>query len=324
MSFWILILDCNTSLRKIHGLFLSPWRRRTLSIGPCGLRNVSSRSSEVSTRYTITSCPPTDTETLRTIVEKHVRSLDRFLQAKPVAAHTLRAFRQVHDAVPVDTPIILDSGCGTGRSSLHLGRLYPDAVVLGIDRSVARLSKNPNFQSSVASDDGPSDDALLVRQAADNVWLVRAELVDFWRCCIDAGWESSIAQHFVLYPNPYPKKSRIKSRLYAHPGFPLLLRLGGDRLTVRSNWRTYLDEFSAAVHTAAACLSTTPDDGDTRDEVDGKTGVYGKNYAQRYLASTQEEAKLLDLTLIPWTNFEEKYHNVGERTYELVLKPISK
>jgi hypothetical protein len=85
-----------------------------------------------------------------------------------------------------------------------------------------------------------------------------------------------------------------------------------------------LDEFSAAVHTAAACLSTTPDDGDTRDEVDGKTGVYGKNYAQRYLASTQEEAKLLDPTLIPWTNFEEKYHNVGERTYELVLKPISK
>ena len=39
-------------------------------------------------------------------------------------------------------PIILDSGCGTAKSTIRLGLQYPDAIVLGIDRSLLRLTKN--------------------------------------------------------------------------------------------------------------------------------------------------------------------------------------
>ena len=39
-------------------------------------------------------------------------------------------------------PIILDSGCGTATSTIRLGLQYPDAIVLGIDRSLLRLTKN--------------------------------------------------------------------------------------------------------------------------------------------------------------------------------------
>jgi tRNA (guanine-N7-)-methyltransferase len=96
--------------------------------------------------------------------------LDIFLSKKPIAAHTQQAFYSLHDLIGEEAkskPIIMDSGCGTCRSSILLGQMYPDHLVIGVDRSLARLSK----QGMVSSED-------------DNpVILLRAELVDFWRCC---------------------------------------------------------------------------------------------------------------------------------------------
>jgi hypothetical protein len=75
------------------------------------------------TQYTI-DCPPTDPETLKTVVTKHVQSLDRYLSKKPIAGHTRAAFDQLQQQNPDllvqsrDSKLILDSGCGTGRSSL--------------------------------------------------------------------------------------------------------------------------------------------------------------------------------------------------------------
>lgn len=37
--------------------------------------------------------------------------------------------------------VVLDSGCGTGRSSVWLAETYPHLPVIGIDRSAVRLSK---------------------------------------------------------------------------------------------------------------------------------------------------------------------------------------
>ena len=104
------------------------------------------------------------------------------------------AFDQVCSYISNCTsPIILDSGCGTGRSSLLLGELYPSHVVIGIDRSMARLSRNSKFRNgnehrSFDNDKSLNDDSSninanipTVQQAAPNVFLVRAELVDFWR-----------------------------------------------------------------------------------------------------------------------------------------------
>ena len=53
------------------------------------------------------------------------------------------------------------------------------------------------------------------------------------------------AQHYLLYPNPWPKKAHLKRRIHGHPSFPLLKQLGGA-IEVRSNWKIYVDEFAAA------------------------------------------------------------------------------
>ena len=163
-----------------------------------------------------------------------------------------------------------------------MGRLYPASIIIGVDRSVSRLSKN-TFTAAAArkrkakqqhSSDGDDNDddvadsliensnifdstvvpesendcSVLVQRVAANVWLVRAELADFWRLLIanDDGvimTTKNIERHYLLYPNPYPKPARLKQRWYAHPAFPLLFQLGGGTTTttttttiVRSNW----------------------------------------------------------------------------------------
>merc|ERR1719253_1664867 len=92
------------------------------------------------TIYTIddTVCLPADEEVLRKIATKHCKSLDKYLENSPIAAHTEAAFLEVKrysekffpdGAIPKhsspgnsDEPgLILDSGVGTGRSSRMLG-----------------------------------------------------------------------------------------------------------------------------------------------------------------------------------------------------------
>lgn len=160
------------------------------------------------------------------------RALDNQWQ-RPVADHTRAAFEhaqrfyQAHGG-----PLILDAGCGTGRSTRQLARRYPHACVLGIDRSADRLSRDYSRELG----DFP-----------DNALLVRADLVDFWRLAHLAGWQP--ARHCLFYPNPYPKASQLKRRWHAHPVFPVLLALGGA-LELRSNWQIYVEEFALAIRQA--------------------------------------------------------------------------
>lgn len=160
--------------------------------------------------------------------------------------------------------------------------MYPDQVVVGVDRSAARLSKQPTSPL-------PS-----------NALLIRAELVDFWRCC--SRGRIPIDRHYLLYPNPNPKPSLLTKRWYAHPSFPLLLQLG-TQLTVRSNWKAYLDEFAVGVGVVAT--ATTNSDGIIMSVTEPITAV------QQCTNGTA------------WTNFEAKFHDCGEPTYELVVhRPI--
>jgi tRNA G46 methylase TrmB len=163
--------------------------------------------------------------------------------------------------------------------------------------------KNGNDSSIMVDDDDDDDDddgqvlpAAAVQRASDNVILVRAELSDFWRLCsMEEEW--NICRHYLLYPNPYPKKSRLKSRWYAHPAFPILLQLGGC-IVVRSNWKGYLEEFATCAEVANECMGFTyQGDGPTR----------------------RQRCKSTTTTTTAWTNFEIKYDSVGEPTYELVL-----
>jgi len=121
--------------------------------------------------------------------------------------------------------IILDSGCGTGESSLGLARAYPDAVVVGIDKSATRLARAPH-------------------EGARNLHYVRADLADVWHFARLRAWR--IGAHFLLYPNPWPKQRHLLRRWHAHPALGDVIALGG-RLELRTNWAIYAEEFAAAL-----------------------------------------------------------------------------
>jgi len=177
---------------------------------------------------------------LRSVLDAH---LSRDWQA-PLHPPSIAAFRTLERLladveVAGKAPLVLDSGCGTGESTRHIARQLPDCVVIGIDKSPARLSR--------------TGARTFPHREGNAIWL-RAELTTFWRLALAAGWR--LYRHFLLYPNPWPKPAHLRRRWHAHPVFPDLLRLGG-RLEVRSNWEIYALEFAMAVNRmlgSNACL----------------------------------------------------------------------
>ena len=101
--------------------------------------------------------------------------------------------------------------------------------MIGVDQSASRLARNI---------DGKADGL------PENLDLVRADLVDYWRLLGDAGVR--LDRHYLLYPNPWPKIGHLSRRWHGHPVFPAMLELGGV-LECRSNWRIYIEEFCFAI-----------------------------------------------------------------------------
>lgn len=131
------------------------------------------------------------------------------------------------------SPLVLDSGCGTGWSTARLAERYPDATVIGVDQSAARLER---FREP----------------ELPNMARIRARAEDFWRLLAADGIRP--ARHFLFYPNPWPKAAHFRRRWHGHPVFPDLLALGGT-LELRTNWRIYAEEFSLA---AGICGTAMP------------------------------------------------------------------
>lgn len=153
---------------------------------------------------------------------------------QPVAEHNRTAFEQClrwRNDRGVSRRLLLDSGCGTARAARTLAEHYPDALVIGVDQSAARLARGFERFGAVP----------------ENLLLVRAECADIWRLMVGAGWQ--VTQHFLLYPNPWPKPGHLQRRWHGHPVFPWLLALGGT-LEVRSNWHIYLQEMTLALSLA--------------------------------------------------------------------------
>lgn len=162
---------------------------------------------------------------LAALIQRHLAAPFR----KPLAAHNIAAFAAAEAAWRAHGGgLILDSGCGTGASTRALALRHPAAFVIGVDKSARRLTAGARA--------APGDEAR-------NCVLVRADLVDFWRLAFEAGWR--LQRHYLLYPNPWPKRSQLARRWCAHPVFPVLLALGG-RLELRSNWEIYVQEFAQA------------------------------------------------------------------------------
>lgn len=166
---------------------------------------------------------------LQETVAKHLHSEFR----RPFAAHSQRSFEQYYTAIDGHRDrLIFDSYCGVGESSVHIAQQFPEAFVVGLDQSAHRLGKHDEHYTV---------------PGVDNYLLIRADVDDFWRLALQAGWR--LQQHFLLYPNPWPKSSQLKRRCHGSPLFPTLLNLGGV-LELRSNWPLYIEEFSAALDIA--------------------------------------------------------------------------
>ena len=340
-------------------------------------------------------------------VHKACRSLDIYLDKKPSLPHTRDAFKVLLEMIEMNNDnnsnnnngsnittvydgIVLDSGCGTGRSTKILARdIYPHHLVIGVDRSFSRLTKTKDNRQSLGADidiDGNVDvdvdgdvvgnsndnscgdvddttsvgDETYCQQISGNAYLVRAELVEFWECCIDHGWTTSISDdctdtddennnsdnrqkdepdnkvndtslkithHYMLYPNPYPTKKRLMQRWYAHPCFPLILKLNVETMVIRSNWEVYLDEFAAAIEMANDFYDHNNSTNFAGNDSDvsswqGRTSrsTSSNNLALPYLSSAKVgPIERIDKS-VALTNFEAKFDNVGESTYELILK----
>ena len=148
---------------------------------------------------------------------------------RPIASHSRAAFEVSNALVRAHGgPIILDSGCGTADSTRILARSFPNSLVIGIDKSLVRLGR-------IADENPP-----------ENLQIVRANCIDFWRLASVAGWP--VERHYLLYPNPWPKGKHLQRRWHAHPVFPSLVALGGT-LELRSNWKIYVAEFALALDT---------------------------------------------------------------------------
>ena len=173
-------------------------------------------------------------EKLEELVRRHLASVSQ----KPFSLHTLEAFDHARDWLgDWQGPLILDSCCGVGESTALIASRFPDAKVIGVDKSALRTDKH---QRAYASEQ-------------DNYLVLRADLNDFWRLVHQQGWK--LFRHYLLYPNPWPKSMHVKRRWHGGASFADMLKLGG-RLTVRSNWPLYIEEFALALKVAG--FNATP------------------------------------------------------------------
>ncbi len=167
---------------------------------------------------------------LETTVRRHLEEPYR----KPIAEQTQNILDQIEKKhIEIGGDLILDSGCGTGVSSYNLAEQFPNDLIVGVDQSDFRLSKNKS--------------ELEKQLTSDNILLFRANIIDIWLLMAKNNWK--LGRHYVFYPNPWPKKKHLQRRWHGHPIFPTLIKLGGQ-LELRSNWKMYVDEFSEAIEIA--------------------------------------------------------------------------
>jgi len=179
---------------------------------------------------------------------------------RPIADHTRNAFAEAEQFVEKfyaelesgsrgecgGRAVILDSGCGTGESTLHIARRFPNIPVIGIDKSGERLTKagNEHQLQNLTPAQGRGDTSAIPA----NAFWVRGELLDFWRLALEqvqkGNW--TIPYHALYYPNPWPKQSEATRRFHLHPIFPTFMALG-DVIELRTNWEIYAQEFAEAV-----------------------------------------------------------------------------
>lgn len=200
-----------------------PLSQPTLSKSPLSKTPLS--KSPLSKSRSVVSNQAAEHDNLADVVTKHLETEFK----RPIAQHNIDAYQ--YAISQINKPhIIFDSGCGNGKSTLNLAKKYPNAFIIGIDKSLHRINK-------LAADNSPTE-------KTKNYCHIRADLIDFWR--LAANDKIKLQHHFILYPNPWPKKHHLKRRWHGSPVFGEILALGG-KIELRSNWPMYLEEFAMAL-----------------------------------------------------------------------------
>lgn len=170
-------------------------------------------------------------EDLDKVVNKHLTSEFK----KPYAEFSLQLFAELEQQVQNflaqgGKGVILDSCCGIGESSYHHALNNPEYLVIGVDKSEHRLDKHDFHHDKLT-----------------NLILARGDLNDLWRLIAESDWP--ITEHYILYPNPWPKSKHLQRRWHGAPVFSSLPKIG-KKLIVRSNWSIYVEEFQQALNIA--------------------------------------------------------------------------
>lgn len=212
-------------------------------------------------------------EDLLSVVQKYKKSDN----LKPIAQHTKAAFDQTIDwLADWQGEVILDACCGVGESTLHLASMHTDKRIIGIDKSALRLNKNQHYEKGFVD---------YSSNTQNNHLILQADLEDFWRLLADylpqVKW--NVVSQYLLYPNPYPKKSQLQKRWHASASFKSMIACG-EKWEVRSNWRLYLEEFQLA------------------------------------LQAYNIQSDIHEITTSPITPFERKYLGGGQKCWRLVTR----
>lgn len=159
------------------------------------------------------------------------RHLEKPFQKKPLDfnRHAFDSALKAWKNFDENAPLILDSVCGTGESTVFWAKENPQCFVLGVEKSQNRLNRHNAFKENLPQ----------------NCAFVRADVVDFWRLLADflGARHRRLHRHYLLYPNPYPKAQHLQRRFQGNAVFPFLMRLGG-RFECRTNWQTYAIEMA--------------------------------------------------------------------------------
>lgn len=94
--------------------------------------------------------------------------------------HRLRPGRELMARVPIDPSLVYDLGCGTGELTSELGKRWPAATVIGVDKSEEMLAKarphgNVRFQQQCIEDWKPEDAPDLIFSNAALHWVADHE-----------------------------------------------------------------------------------------------------------------------------------------------------
>ncbi len=169
---------------------------------------------------------------LEAVVSKHLNSVSK----KPVAAHTRQAFERMEEWLSANknAPLILDACCGVGDSTRNLAVQYPEHQIIGVDKSIKRLTRERAHEDP------------------NNMLLLQADLNDFYGLLVQS--RLKVDRHYILYPNPWPKAAHLGRRWHGAPVFADIVKIRAQ-LELRSNWKLYLQEFQIALEVAGITSS---------------------------------------------------------------------